>query len=156
MTNILLSSEQYTFIITLLGEAVIFILTFSLHDLQLTQEVPFILFYSTNLGDFVAIQLSGHILYNGERPYIIQLYRKKAWWLSFMTFFVCKMFVYKFLSQLIVFQIGSDGVNSSVRKAAKFHTVSFNYNQKAVVAVLNILGVSSVRLLNSLWHWLNT
>jgi 2-polyprenyl-6-methoxyphenol hydroxylase-like FAD-dependent oxidoreductase len=41
----------------------------------------------------------------------------------------------------LLFQIGSDGMNSSVRKAAQFHTVNFSYNQKAVVAVLNILGV---------------
>ncbi|XP_045167688.1 ubiquinone biosynthesis monooxygenase COQ6, mitochondrial-like [Mercenaria mercenaria] len=39
--------------------------------------------------------------------------------------------------------IGSDGFNSSVRKAANFHTLSFNYNQKAVVAVLNILGTDN-------------
>ncbi|XP_060572224.1 ubiquinone biosynthesis monooxygenase COQ6, mitochondrial-like [Ruditapes philippinarum] len=39
--------------------------------------------------------------------------------------------------------IGSDGMNSSVRKAAQFHTVNFSYNQKAVVAVLNILGTDN-------------
>ncbi|KAL4238735.1 putative ubiquinone biosynthesis monooxygenase [Mactra antiquata] len=34
--------------------------------------------------------------------------------------------------------VGSDGMNSTVRKAANLHTVSFDYNQKAIVAVLNI------------------
>ncbi|XP_052770148.1 ubiquinone biosynthesis monooxygenase COQ6, mitochondrial-like [Mya arenaria] len=34
--------------------------------------------------------------------------------------------------------IGSDGMNSAVRKAANVHTVSFNYDQKAVVAVLKL------------------
>ena len=35
-----------------------------------------------------------------------------------------------------VFQIGSDGMKSAVRKAADFHTISFNYDQMAVVAVV--------------------
>lgn len=34
--------------------------------------------------------------------------------------------------------IGSDGMRSSVREAAKFHTVSLKYDQTAVVAALNI------------------
>lgn len=43
-------------------------------------------------------------------------------------------------------QIGSDGMNSAVRKAANFHTVSLKYDQKAVVA---ILGIEEVKILNT-------
>jgi len=41
-------------------------------------------------------------------------------------------------------QIGSDGMNSAVRKAAGFHTVSLKYDQKAVVAIMEIEPVMSL------------
>lgn len=47
-------------------------------------------------------------------------------------------------------QIGADGMNSAVRKAGKFHVFQQDYKQQAVVATLEVSGVSRDTLLNSL------
>lgn len=47
-----------------------------------------------------------------------------------------------FISHIWFPQIGADGMNSAVRKAGKFHVFQQDYKQQAVVATLEVSGVS--------------
>lgn len=52
-------------------------------------------------------------------------------------------------------QIGADGMNSAVRKAGKFHVFQQDYKQQAVVATLEVSGVSRYTCTYCLIHCLS-